>query len=325
LKDVERLEACDRLEGNQENEYNALYWLGKSTSSASAKEIIRHSLGAFSSEMSEKLSTLDALHNLYGFEDYMDMLISIPSTIHDSEFEDQLESFCRAILHTPAGCRYTDTYHGDKITDPQVILSLMACGLTAELDPHGIMNPEFVIPELLHSYGDGGSQVPALVWRQLLSLSDHVPLAQASHTLLEVVSKIQHSSLAVPEIKTSPITFHAPMTFHAFCKKFPAEFETFPFILMSQAKQEIQRRSNLGPLPPGWEERTKFGRRYFIDHHNRETTWEDPRSSQHDHPAPDLQQLLVPLSNDRETEAQTWSMLERRETLLPRFEDLVVE
>ena len=32
------------------------------------------------------------------------------------------------------------------------------------------------------------------------------------------------------------------------------------------------------PLPLGWEERTHIdGRRFFINHNNRTTQWEDPR------------------------------------------------
>ncbi|XP_056428355.1 E3 ubiquitin-protein ligase NEDD4 isoform X4 [Hyla sarda] len=36
--------------------------------------------------------------------------------------------------------------------------------------------------------------------------------------------------------------------------------------------------SDLGPLPPGWEERTHTdGRVFYIDHHTKRTQWEDPR------------------------------------------------
>ncbi|KAM3927557.1 E3 ubiquitin-protein ligase NEDD4 isoform 2-T2 [Leptodactylus fuscus] len=36
--------------------------------------------------------------------------------------------------------------------------------------------------------------------------------------------------------------------------------------------------SDLGPLPPGWEERTHSdGRVFYIDHHTKKTQWEDPR------------------------------------------------
>lgn len=36
--------------------------------------------------------------------------------------------------------------------------------------------------------------------------------------------------------------------------------------------------SDLGPLPPGWEERTHTdGRVFYIDHHTKKTQWEDPR------------------------------------------------
>eukprot|EP01135_Chromosphaera_perkinsii_P011011 Nk52_evm45s2309 gene=Nk52_evmTU45s2309 len=35
---------------------------------------------------------------------------------------------------------------------------------------------------------------------------------------------------------------------------------------------------DLGPLPPGWEERrTRDGRNFFVDHSSRNTQWEDPR------------------------------------------------
>ena len=34
------------------------------------------------------------------------------------------------------------------------------------------------------------------------------------------------------------------------------------------------------PLPPGWEIRSdQSGRRYFVDHNNKITTWDDPRAS----------------------------------------------
>ncbi|KAM4677011.1 E3 ubiquitin-protein ligase NEDD4 isoform 2-T2 [Discoglossus pictus] len=36
--------------------------------------------------------------------------------------------------------------------------------------------------------------------------------------------------------------------------------------------------ADLGPLPPGWEERTHTdGRVFYIDHHTKQTQWEDPR------------------------------------------------
>ncbi|XP_065345052.1 transcriptional coactivator yorkie isoform X3 [Cloeon dipterum] len=36
----------------------------------------------------------------------------------------------------------------------------------------------------------------------------------------------------------------------------------------------------LGPLPPGWEQaRTAEGQIYFLNHHSRTTTWEDPRKT----------------------------------------------
>nr|1I5H_W Chain W, UBIQUITIN LIGASE NEDD4 [Rattus norvegicus] len=36
--------------------------------------------------------------------------------------------------------------------------------------------------------------------------------------------------------------------------------------------------NDLGPLPPGWEERTHTdGRVFFINHNIKKTQWEDPR------------------------------------------------
>eukprot|EP00058_Branchiostoma_floridae_P009741 XP_002595229.1 hypothetical protein BRAFLDRAFT_241197 [Branchiostoma floridae] len=36
---------------------------------------------------------------------------------------------------------------------------------------------------------------------------------------------------------------------------------------------------DLGPLPPGWEmAHTASGQRYYLNHNNQTTTWEDPRN-----------------------------------------------
>jgi len=48
------------------------------------------------------------------------------------------------------------------------------------------------------------------------------------------------------------------------------------------ADQAVRRQDSddPGPLPEGWEEKTlPNGKIYFIDHHTRRTTWEDPRFS----------------------------------------------
>ena len=44
-------------------------------------------------------------------------------------------------------------------------------------------------------------------------------------------------------------------------------------------------------LPAGWEERLAFdGRKYFVDHSTRKTTWIDPR-----HPRPPQRRRLLPM------------------------------
>ncbi|KAF6768571.1 hypothetical protein AHF37_11888 [Paragonimus kellicotti] len=51
-------------------------------------------------------------------------------------------------------------------------------------------------------------------------------------------------------------------------------------ILARYFGKEAERHSmkDLGPLPPGWEERVHTnGRIFYIDHNARTTQWEDPR------------------------------------------------
>ncbi|KAJ3818608.1 hypothetical protein F5880DRAFT_1216760 [Lentinula raphanica] len=82
LKDVERHAACHTKEphfrlydkDHQDLIYNALWWLGESTTNISAKEIIFLSLGAFSPRMTYKLCTKDALQVLFGSKTYTALL-----------------------------------------------------------------------------------------------------------------------------------------------------------------------------------------------------------------------------------------------------------
>nr|XP_048280276.1 E3 ubiquitin-protein ligase NEDD4 isoform X2 [Myodes glareolus] len=46
-----------------------------------------------------------------------------------------------------------------------------------------------------------------------------------------------------------------------------------------KAKTPVDSSNDLGPLPPGWEERTHTdGRVFFINHNTKKTQWEDPRT-----------------------------------------------
>ena len=62
-----------------------------------------------------------------------------------------------------------------------------------------------------------------------------------------------------------------------------------------------RRRSSAGNLPSGWEpRRTDDGQRYFVNHLNRTTTWNDPRNSRHpDTPAERLLQKANHLYRSR--------------------------
>ena len=48
--------------------------------------------------------------------------------------------------------------------------------------------------------------------------------------------------------------------------------------------------ASLGPLPPGWQEKTlPNGKVFFVDHSTRQTTWEDPRFSSQQQAGPRVQ------------------------------------
>ena len=45
-----------------------------------------------------------------------------------------------------------------------------------------------------------------------------------------------------------------------------------------QPSQQQMESARLGPLPPGWEQgETNEGEVYFINHHEKKTSWFDPR------------------------------------------------
>lgn len=47
-----------------------------------------------------------------------------------------------------------------------------------------------------------------------------------------------------------------------------------------QRSYDITALDELGPLPPGWEQaRTAEGQVYYLNHHTKTTTWEDPRKT----------------------------------------------
>lgn len=59
------------------------------------------------------------------------------------------------------------------------------------------------------------------------------------------------------------------------------EFEIFTRFIQIQANNPlVQGDDPLGPLPEGWEKRQDPGssRIYFVNHVNRTTQWDDPRT-----------------------------------------------
>ncbi|PVD19538.1 hypothetical protein C0Q70_20027 [Pomacea canaliculata] len=76
--------------------------------------------------------------------------------------------------------------------------------------------------------------------------------------------------------------------------------------------------SDLGPLPPGWEERTHAdGRVFYIDHNTRTTQWEDPRLQKLGGPA-------VPYSRDYKRKYEYFRSKLRKPNNLPNKIDIKV-
>uniref|UniRef100_A0A8D8S7H8 Transcriptional coactivator YAP1 n=1 Tax=Cacopsylla melanoneura TaxID=428564 RepID=A0A8D8S7H8_9HEMI len=68
----------------------------------------------------------------------------------------------------------------------------------------------------------------------------------------------------------------------------PASLQQTYASAQQQHQQHLKQRSyditnvldELGPLPPGWEQaRTAEGQVYYLNHHTKSTTWEDPRKT----------------------------------------------
>ncbi|KAK3750287.1 hypothetical protein RRG08_015779 [Elysia crispata] len=75
---------------------------------------------------------------------------------------------------------------------------------------------------------------------------------------------------------------------------------------------------NLGPLPPGWEERVHTdGRVFFIDHNNKTTHWEDPRLQEIGGPA-------IPYSRDYKRKYEYFRSKLRKPSGLPSKIDIKV-
>ncbi|XP_061173207.1 E3 ubiquitin-protein ligase NEDD4-like isoform X1 [Saccostrea echinata] len=75
---------------------------------------------------------------------------------------------------------------------------------------------------------------------------------------------------------------------------------------------------NLGPLPPGWEERTHMdGRVFYINHNNKTTQWDDPRLRQLGGPA-------VPYSRDYKRKYDYFRSKLRKPNNIPNKVDIKV-
>ncbi|KAF9058935.1 hypothetical protein BDP27DRAFT_1372018 [Rhodocollybia butyracea] len=106
LKAAERHAARAKSSTADQNlELTALWWLGETTSSPSAKEILFQSLGAFTSNMTEKLSTSHALRVLYGCDSFDALIDLLRRHVRDAHAHaggatlDRLESIFRSVVH----------------------------------------------------------------------------------------------------------------------------------------------------------------------------------------------------------------------------------
>ncbi|KAL3866138.1 hypothetical protein ACJMK2_043467 [Sinanodonta woodiana] len=92
--------------------------------------------------------------------------------------------------------------------------------------------------------------------------------------------------------------------------------ETPEGIWRSSSNEDLLK--NLGPLPPGWEERTHTdGRVFYINHQERATQWEDPRLQKLGGPA-------VPYSRDYKRKYDYFRSKLRKPTNLPNKIDIKV-
>lgn len=64
---------------------------------------------------------------------------------------------------------------------------------------------------------------------------------------------------------------------------------------------QVEEDDPLGPLPEGWEKRIDpNGRVYFVNHKNKTTQWEDPRTQGKEDPLPpgwEIKYTKVSVSN----------------------------
>ncbi|KIY63855.1 hypothetical protein CYLTODRAFT_381628 [Cylindrobasidium torrendii FP15055 ss-10] len=170
LKDLERAYIRKALEHGQDMQLNALNWLARSTSSSSAKEIIRRSLGAFMSSMTSQLGMDSALRHLYQFPHEMDFFESIQDAQKD---EAKAENLYRSALHRT----WFTTFHasvahreGHEIDTEDVELAL--CAKAAGMRSTNAKISHLFDPDtFLRSWlaRDGSPEVPALVWFPLLA------------------------------------------------------------------------------------------------------------------------------------------------------------
>ncbi|KAF8827760.1 hypothetical protein HHX47_DHR4000059 [Lentinula edodes] len=217
LKEVERSVACtDDPTRNEPMKLKSLRWLGESTTSPSAKVIIRHSLGAFTQETSDNdnLYTFDALRILYGYRSMVDLIVECIDLfqvvdVQDNDQLDYLEGQVRAcILYSNCRLNFYQMKLDPKIPIPDitVALTLLSAGVIEvpiSYDGKTIMlQRDDVLPWILDIYRQSNYdreselQLPALVWNSLFDwYRDKVGM--------EVVRQTLHGYLGAHEEYTS--------------------------------------------------------------------------------------------------------------------------
>ncbi|KAJ3766275.1 hypothetical protein FB446DRAFT_758467 [Lentinula raphanica] len=198
LKDIEHHEAC-LSKDRQDLIFAALWWLGKSTSNFSAKEIIFYSLGAFAPRMTSKLRTREAIRVLYGRETFVDVW---SLSLH--RFDDHRE-ILRSMIHLVGSIPPLEgldrtknwdilpAFDGEIVADPldlDFALAFWASNVPTNLKLSfgaGYIKPSeglsWVVNQCFMADIPIEVKVPPLVWWGLFKVSSNKKFKEAFHSV----------------------------------------------------------------------------------------------------------------------------------------------
>ncbi|KAJ3842725.1 hypothetical protein F5878DRAFT_366208 [Lentinula raphanica] len=216
LKNVERHAACHARDPvYQDMIFRALWWLGEYTSNISAKEILRHSLGAFTPRMSNRLCTQAGLRVLYGCMHYQ-QLVSHAMACLDSH--SKLERFLRSMLHLSSSKEFNRVKSLLPIlaiirfcsSDWDIKFVLAFCALDIPFKEHSAtlnasqfpVEPSEALSWLVdHYFKDTSSwydiKVPSLVWAGLFKASSNTKFKEAYQDEIDMNSWITEGHVPI--------------------------------------------------------------------------------------------------------------------------------